>query len=190
MVEASDGVPTSEKEIKLRFPDPSAARMAVEASGARLLVQRAFEDNVLFDRRGEVRGAGCLLRLRTVAGGAPVVTFKGTRSIEEGVKSRIEIETTVGDAGAFRRILEGLGYTPVFRYQKYRETWEWGDAHVLVDETPIGVFVEIEGPLATIHDAARSIGAGPRDYIVASYAELFLGAGGKGDMIFRDGRGA
>ena len=48
----------------------------------------------------------------------------------------------------------------VFRYQKYRESYRWRDVEIVVDETPIGTFLEIEGPVATIH--ARRARAGPR----------------------------
>ena len=49
----------------------------------------------------------------------------------------------------------------VFRYQKYRESYHWRDVEIVVDETPIGTFLEIEGPVSTIHEAARALGRGP-----------------------------
>ena len=95
-----------------------------------------------------------------------------------------EIEVDVDDGDGFEAILAGLGYVRVFRYQKYRETFRWRDVEIVVDETPIGTFVEIEGPVATIHEAARALGREPRDYIADSYAALFAAAGGTGDMVF------
>ncbi len=71
-----------------------------------------------------------------------------------------------------------------FRYQKYRETYHWRDVEIVVDETPIGTFLEIEGPPATIHEAARALGRARADYIAESYAALFLASGGTGDMVF------
>jgi hypothetical protein len=56
---------------------------------------------------------------------------------------------------------------------------------IVVDETPIGTFLEIEGPVAAIHEAARALGRGPADYVGASYVALFAAAGGTGDMVFR-----
>ena len=44
----------------------------------------------------------------------------------------------------------------------------------MVDETPIGTFLEIEGPVATIHAAAAALGRGPRDYVDRSYAGALL----------------
>ena len=91
----------------------------------------------------------------------------------------------MADTDALLAIFAGLGLGPVFRYQKYRETYAWEDVEIVVDETPIGTFLEIEGPLAGIHKAAAVLGHGPNDYVTDSYAALFLAAGGTGDMIFR-----
>jgi adenylate cyclase class 2 len=72
----------------------------------------------------------------------------------------------------------------VFRYQKYRETYAWKDVEIVVDETPIGTFLEIEGPLEGIHAAAAALGYGRDDYVTDSYAGLFFASGGTGDMVF------
>jgi len=42
-------------------------------------------------------------------------------------------------------ILRALGYAPSFRYEKFRAEWTDGKGQVVVDETPIGDFCEIEG---------------------------------------------
>jgi hypothetical protein len=55
---------------------------------------------------------------------------------------------------------------------------------VVVDETPIGAFLEIEGEVEAIHAAAAALGFGPADYIRDSYAALFAASGGTGDMLF------
>ncbi|MFN9943119.1 MAG: CYTH domain-containing protein, partial [bacterium] len=65
--------------------------------------------------------------------------------MEAGVKSREERETAVEAPDQVRAILKNLGYRPVFRYQKYRESWEYKGQEIEVDETPIGAFLEIEG---------------------------------------------
>ena len=173
-----------ETEIKLRMAAPEQARAAVARIGARLTRPRHFEDNLLLDdREGSLRAAGSILRLRRVPEGG-VLTHKGPRLDVAGLKSREERETRVADPDALQQILEQLGLRPVFRYQKYRETHEWRGQEIVVDETPIGTFLEIEGPVATIHEAARALGRGPADYIADSYAALFLASGGTGDMVF------
>lgn len=179
---AGSGVET---EIKLKVARPEAARETLRAIGARLERARHFEDNLLLDDPGlTLARAGSILRLRrTDAGG--VLTYKGERRVVEGIKSREEVETAVADPDGLQTILAVLGLRPVFRYQKYREIWTWGEVEIVVDETPIGTFMEVEGPLEAIHKAARALGRGPDDYIAESYGALFAASGGTGDMVFR-----
>ena len=173
-----------ETEIKLRMAGPEAARAAVARLGARLKKARHFEDNLLLDDpAGSLRAAGSVLRLRRVPEGG-VLTHKGPRLLEAGLKSREERETAVADPDVLQDILERLGLRPVFRYQKYREAYEWRGQEIVVDETPIGTFLEIEGDPAGIHGAASALGFGPGDYVTDSYLGLFLAAGGQGDMVF------
>jgi adenylate cyclase, class 2 len=174
-----------ETEIKLRVEGPEAARRALASLGADRSRARHFEDNTLYDEAGSsLYASGRALRLRR-ADGRAIVTYKGPKEERaDGVKSRPEIELEVADAEAFDAILSALGYRKVFRYQKYREAYRWRDAEIVVDETPIGTFLEIEGPVETIHEAARALGRGPADYIGDSYASLFFASGGRGDMVF------
>jgi adenylate cyclase class 2 len=67
-----------------------------------------------------------------------------------------------------------LGYRPTFRYEKFRAVWSDGKGVVVVDETPIGNFGEIEGPARWIDRTARLLGIGPADYITQTYAGLFF----------------
>jgi adenylate cyclase, class 2 len=175
---------TIESEVKLRMPGPSEARALVQRIGATPSRPRHFEDNVVFDdAAGSLTGSGRTLRLREAEGRA-ILTLKGARIEGTGVKSRPEDEVVVADAAAATRILEGLGYRKVFRYQKYREAFRFRDAEIVVDELPIGTFVEIEGPVATIHAAAEALGFGPDDYVYESYPALIAAGGRGGDMVF------
>ena len=61
------------------------------------------------------------------------------------MKLREEIETVIGDGETMLRCFEQLGYGVWFRYQKYREEYALSDVIVAIDETPVGVFVEVEG---------------------------------------------
>lgn len=166
------------------MPGPSEARALVGGLGATPSRPRHFEDNVLFDdARSSLQASGRALRLRRTDAGA-IVTYKGPRVAGAGVKSRPEIEVAVGDGDAAQQVLEALGYRKVFRYQKYREAFRWRDAEIVVDETPIGTFLEVEGPIETIHAAAAALGRGPADYVDESYAALFVASGRIGDMVF------
>jgi adenylate cyclase class 2 len=71
-------------------------------------------------------------------------------------------------------ILRALGFAPTFRYEKYRAEWSDGTGHVVLDETPIGSFGEIEGPPRWIDRTARALGIARRDYITETYAPMFF----------------
>ena len=89
-----------------------------------------------------------------------------------------------GSRVARYQILGAVGFHPTFRYQKYRETWVSEGAEIVIDETPVGTFLEIEGTPAAIHRTAAALGYARGDYITDSYVGLFLAAGGRGDMVF------
>ena len=173
-----------ETEVKLRLESPDAVRERLRGLGAVLVRERHFEENVLFDdKAGSLREGGTVLRLRQTSYGG-VLTFKGPREVEDGIKSREERETAVDDPEQVRAILRNLGYKPVFRYQKYRESWSYRGQEIEVDETPIGAFLEIEGDPEGIAKVARELGYSPADYVAESYVGLFLAGGGQGDMVF------
>ena len=57
------------------------------------------------------------------------------------------------------RILRALGLHPVFRYEKFRTTYALPGVRGLkieLDETPVGIYLELEGPIARIDRGARS----------------------------------
>jgi adenylate cyclase class 2 len=90
------------------------------------------------------------------------------------MKLRDELETVVGDGQTLLRVLEELGFTVWFRYQKYREEFALDDVIVAVDETPAGVFVEIEGGDRGITEMAEALGRGTSDYLLDSYRWLWM----------------
>jgi adenylate cyclase class 2 len=173
-----------ETEVKLRLDDAEEGRRVVGQLGAFLVAPRHFEDNVIYDdaARG-LTSRGALIRLR-VTPWASTLTYKGPREVVEGVKRREEVECRVEDPEALRVILGRLGLRSVFRYQKYREVYELDDVEIVIDETPIGAFLEIEGSLEAIHRTADAMGFSAESYVVESYAALFVAAGGEGDMVF------
>jgi adenylate cyclase class 2 len=164
---------TLEREVKLRFPTVDEALMAIEATGATALrCRRLQEDYLLDDAQETLRRRRCVLRVR-IESGKSLLTFKGPVQPSQ-MKLRDEIETVVGDGETLIRCLEQLGYRVWFRYQKYRQEYSLGDVVIAVDETPVGVFVEIEGGEQGITDAARGLGRTPQDYLLDSYRGLFM----------------
>jgi adenylate cyclase class 2 len=84
------------------------------------------------------------------------------------------LETAVSDGKKLDAILRALGYAPSFRYEKFRAQWTDGKGQVVVDETPIGDFCEIEGPPRWIDATAKHLGVSAADYITKNYATLFV----------------
>lgn len=180
---------------------------------------RVHEWNELFDTpERDLAQRGQLLRIRTevverIGGKRPVrkprvlVTFKspvaGQGSATSGLprvekhKVREETELEIGDADALAKIFEGLGMRGWFRYEKFRTTFrlpaakQWAKGLLIeLDETPIGTFVELEGPPKAIDRAAKELRFLQQDYILTNYLGLFLEEcrrrGEKpNDMVFR-----
>lgn len=165
-----------EREIKLKFESADAARQALVGIGAAPYRARRLQDDRLLDDAGaSLQRRGCALRLRQ-DGTDAVVTFKGP-VLPGVVKTREELESAVTDGDSLLRLFGELGYTPRFRYQKYREEFridEFGSLIVALDETPVGTYVELEGQEAEIEAAAARLGRAPADYVRASYRTLFL----------------
>ena len=162
-----------EREIKLRFDSADDARERILALGAAPLLGRRLQEDCLFDTDDEqLRRQRSTLRVRS-EGGKSLLTFKGP-AIPGLVKIREEYETVVADGAVLNTILEHLGLHCWFRYEKYREEFTNDDVVIAVDETPVGVFVEIEGGEDAIHETARALGRSPSDYITDSYRFLFL----------------
>lgn len=181
-----------EIEVKLAIEDADEARRRLGAAGAVALSARTFEDNRLYDDADlSLKKTGRLLRIRSV-GGQHLLTFKAKVAAGSGdtrYKVREEYETEVSDAAELERLLSALGYAPVYRYQKFRQPYRLGAVEVLLDETPIGTFLELEGAPEAIDAAARALGFPPEAYDIRTYRELQearAGGAEPGDMVFPD----
>ncbi len=165
----------SPKEIEIKFlvEDAHALTRKLRLRGFRLITRRTHEMNTLYDLPGQpLRKRGELLRLRKY-GTKWVLTHK-SKGTAGRHKTRVELETEVGDGPKMDAILQALGYRPTFRYEKFRQEWSDGTGHVVVDETPIGNFGEIEGPARWIDRTAKQLGIAPEKYITDTYAGLFF----------------
>ena len=165
---------------------------------------RVRQENVIFDTpQGGLAKHGQLLRIRTEtpqsrkSSKSPrpkkrfLLTFKrptekfpesGPQDTPKAIhKIREELEIEIADAGALSKIFEGLGMCGGFRYEKYRTTFQlpasrsWARRLLIeLDETPIGTFVELEGPAEAIDRAAAQLGFSKRDYILKNYLVLYV----------------
>lgn len=164
-----------EVEVKFRVRDLRALRRDLRQAGFKLVTRRTHEVNALYDLPGQpLRQRGELLRLRKY-GADWVLTHKAKSKQDDGRhKTRVETETRVADGPQMDAILHALGFAPTFRYEKFRAEWSDGTGHVVVDETPIGNFGEIEGTARWIDCTARSLHISQEEYITLTYAGLFF----------------
>jgi adenylate cyclase, class 2 len=162
-----------EVEIKFRVADMRALARKLRGAGFRIVTKRTHEMNTLYDLPGEIlRCRQQLLRLRRY-GSEWKLTHKAKKKTGRH-SSREELETGLEDGKKMDLILRALGYEPSFRYEKFRAEWTDGKGQVVVDQTPIGNFCEIEGAPRWIDATAKKLGVSEADYITKNYAGLFL----------------
>jgi adenylate cyclase class 2 len=175
-------------EIELKFPvaDPEALQARLPHLGFHLSTPRTYEHNTLYDTPNrDLRARREVLRIRQY-GGLCTVTHKRQPDRQEPVdttryKVRIETETIVAEGSALAAIFLQLGYAPVFVYEKYRTEWSHpigpdteATAHLVLDETPIGTYAELEGPTDWIDRTLAELKIDPVTCLTDSYGKLFL----------------
>jgi adenylate cyclase class 2 len=162
-----------ETELKIPVADHDSIRESLRGAGAVAIHAMAREVNLLFDTSdGKLRNASSLLRLRDY-GGRQLITFKGAPRFTGAIKERPEFETRIGDLSSMVQILEGLDFRVFMRYEKDREEWMMGEISVVLDHTPIGDFVEVEGPADQLEEIARSLGLDVATAVRGSYVSLW-----------------
>jgi adenylate cyclase class 2 len=173
-------------EIELKFPvvDPQALQARLPHLGFHLTTPRTYEHNTLYDTPNrDLRLKRQILRLREY-GGIHTLTHKriddSASSDTSRYKIRIETETTVSDPNALAEIFAQLGYRPVFLYEKYRTEFSIFDSsthstpHLVIDDTPIGTYAELEGPTDWIDRTLADLNVDPATSLTDSYGKLFL----------------
>jgi len=166
----------NETEVKIGLPQPAEIARVLQSKPFVRTVPRLFEANTLYDTADHrLQSAGMLLRLRQV-GEKGVITWKGPQ-VPGPHKSRPEIETSVGSVEQLSKILTNLGFQASFRYEKFRTEYKSEtdpDGVITFDETPIGHFLELEGPGDWIDKTAKTLGFTPEQYILDSYGRLYI----------------
>lgn len=187
-----------EIEVKLRMVSAGEARRRIESAGGRVIRDRHFEDNRIFDNPQRTLSArGALLRVRSTTDGGGRLTYK--EKLGEGeepagfrAKVRREWEAEAQPPETAAQILAMTGFQVIYRYQKYRTVFRLEECAVELDETPIGCFVEIEGPRARILRVAELLGVTVEEFITEDYRSLHLAwleerGLPPGDMVFKEG---
>ena len=193
MLDLYSGVPPRtptyrEIEVKLPVSDVPNLLRVLRKLGART-GHRVLERNVLFDTpQSDLRRQGRLLRVRIESpaanmafpGGENRVVLTSKAPAPDGparkgshYKEKLERERSVTNPREFQAALQSLGFVPGFRYEKYRTTFRYLALHLSLDETPVGIFIELEGSPRAIDSVARSLGYSPRDYVKSTYWDLY-----------------
>lgn len=166
-------------EIELKFCVPDVARFQQRAlaSGFVLQTPRTLERNALFDTPDRrLLKERQVLRMRDY-GGTWVVTHKRPPASNDDhafYKERLETETHVDDGESMGSVFVELGFQPIFRYEKYRTEFHDGQGALVLDETPIGDFAELEGQPAWIDEALNRLGIQRDLCFTDSYGRMFL----------------
>ncbi|ETW95798.1 MAG: adenylate cyclase [Candidatus Entotheonella factor] len=175
-----------EIEVKFIVDDVAVLRQRIAGLEAHLHHPRTYEDNWCFDTPDQrFQQEDRLLRLRRDH--RILLTYKEPpQTAETEFKVRQEYEIEVNDFEQARALVEKLGFAPSLRYEKYRETFRYDEAEILLDETPLGAFVEIEGPREAIDAIAQQLGLDDANRITASYGDIFEAVRTAYDLPFSD----
>jgi adenylate cyclase, class 2 len=162
-----------ETEVKFYVRDLQKIEMRLHDLKAQLIQPRTHESNIRFDKaNGELRKSNRILRLRQ--DDKSRFTFKGPNTEKEGVVSRQEIEFAVDNFESAKQFLEALDFEEIVYYEKYRITYELNDMHIMLDELPYGLFVEIEGEdIDGIRSITNQLGLNWDATVKAGYHALF-----------------
>jgi adenylate cyclase, class 2 len=156
-------------------------------------IRRGLETNTLYDTLdGSMRALGLAVRYRTWHG-ANIITYKGPAQLMPGAagrvhKQRVELETTVTNAEPILATWEAAGLRPSFRYEKYRSIYIRGRERglAMLDETPLGIYLELEGTGSWIDRTAGLLGFDASQYIQKSYVALQAEACALAGVAFGD----
>ncbi|MBI3939610.1 MAG: class IV adenylate cyclase [Acidobacteria bacterium] len=188
-----------EVEIKLPVQDLTQFLEKLGGLRPRRISERKFEDNFILDLpQLKLSERGLLLRVRN-EDGKGFLTFKGPARSSQTFKIREELETECDPAETLE-LFQQLGYRIAFRYQKYRAVYQvravadkkgkLQPVNVMIDETPIGNYAELEGTPQGVLRVAENLGYQRKQFIRGTYYSLFLAFCAKNrrsprDMIFR-----
>ena len=170
-----------EIELKVRVDSLDLIRQNLLARHAEFLGKQHEHDIYYNAPHRDFGSTDEALRVRYTDGPA-LVTYKGKKIPELGLKAREELNTAVESGEVFEQILSRLGFTKTAEVNKWRENYRLENASFALDTVEgLGTFAEIEimaeknGEDATtkILIFAKEMGISGEP-ILASYLELLL----------------
>jgi adenylate cyclase, class 2 len=152
-----------EIEAKILEIDVEAVKRRLTGLGAQFDFSEEFFAIYFEDAEGGLGRQQQVLRLRKE--GDVRLTFKAPHPhVEAGIRTREELEVTVGDFEGMRIILLRLGYVEHLKMRKIRTQYTLGDVHVVIDAhidelAYIPPYLEIEAPShAAVFEMAGKLG--------------------------------
>jgi len=181
---------SEEIEVKFIVTDSNKFREAIHKAGG-VFESAHAEDNIRFDdAAASLTRRGMVLRLRVTTTDTRIRYLLTVKSpmihTDKDLSHRREIETEISDGSALTTALGLLGYEPVWRYEKRRETYRIGQIEADIDEMPLGWFLELEGLPDEIRHTAERLGLEMTDGLTLSYAQIFDNVKGARGLIMRD----
>ena len=175
-----------EVEVKYRRDAREPVRNKLIEMGAQS-AGRHFEANLRYDNaEGRLTQARCLLRLRKDEKVRLTHKSPHADSGKEGFKIHKELEVEVSDFETTDAILKALGFEPVQRYEKWRETFYFNGCEVCLDSLPFGEFIEVEGEKEAIDRITHDLKLPTSHRIVANYLALFEAMKSEYCLLFND----
>ncbi|GIK55294.1 MAG: class IV adenylate cyclase [Chloroflexi bacterium] len=176
-----------EVEVKFWVAEHTAVRQTLLSLHAQLTKPRTFERNLRLDTPDQqLLQKRQLLRVRQDT--AVTITFKSDTITLPGSEAKVreEIEFEASDGETAVLLFQRLGYSPVQVYEKYRETFQFGEVEVVLDELPFGNFVELEGPETAIKTAAAHLGLEWQRRLLTNYLALMAQLQAHHNLPFHD----
>ena len=174
----------NEIEVKIAINDTDELKTKLLGLGFISASLRSLERNIIYDTSDKtLEKKGSIIRLREYDNHF-ILTFKKPGEESEQYKIKKETEVRISSFTKMDQILINLGYQRVFVYEKFREIFRKADILVMIDETPIGDFLEIEGSTQDIDRIAAELGFSKDVFITDNYLNLYNKTGGSGSMLF------
>lgn len=163
---------SQEVETKLYTPNLLVIQQSLEKLGATLTKERVFERNIRYENSSEsFMKKGIVLRMRQ--DDVARLTYKSGKTMDNGISKRFEAEVEVSDFDTMDTILRLLKFEPYMVYEKYRTTYMFDDAEIVLDEMPYGNFTEIEADVNTIESLITRLGLDDVPRMSQSYTQIF-----------------
>ncbi len=134
-----------EIETKVLDVDPAAVEAKLNELGAALVQDIQLTVDWYWTNGTELGKEPWFLRVRDYGSGKSEITWKGTSEVLGTGRRHPEINLSVSDGAAARRLFEALGMACYAHQEKFRKSWTLGSTRFDLDTYPgMPPYLEIE----------------------------------------------